>query len=478
MPAKNVEGHTYNRPLLIVVLLVGNFGMMINHTMLATALPDMMKDFNVDAADGQWLTSGFLLMNGILIPIAALLMSKINSRKLYLMSIILLLLGTLLSAVAINFGWLLLGRMIQGTGTGIMIPLMQTIFLLLFPKNKRGFAMGLDGLVIAFGRAVGLTLSGWMVDHFHWRILFWLLIPLLLAVMFLAFTTMRSMIPLNHSRIDYPSIVLSSLGFGALLYGFSSVGNHGWTNVHVIGGLLIGAIFSLLFIMRQLTIKEPILNLTVFRSKMFSLSVIVSGTVMTVITGTELVLPLYIQNSRGESAFFSGLIIMPGAILMGLLSPVTGIIFDKIGARKLVISGMSLLTLGTIPFMFLTMSTTYSEILIFYAVRFLGVAMVMMPMTTAGLNTLPNALISDGTAVNNTVRTIVGSIGTSLIISVMSDVTQSETPEKGMMSNDPSLYHVLKTDAVLNGVNAAFIVAVCFCVLTLALTFFIKESRK
>jgi EmrB/QacA subfamily drug resistance transporter len=481
MTAKNscvdLDGKKYNRTLLICVLLVGSFSAILNHAMLATALPDIMKEFKVDAADGQWLASGFLLINGIMIPIAALLMSKISSRLLYIIAMMFFLLGTLLSAAAHQFPVLLAGRMIQAAGTGIMIPLTQTIFLLVFPKEKRGFAMGLDGLVIALGRAVGLTLSGWVVDHYHWRVLFYLLIPFSLFVLVIACLTIRRIIPLTHSKIDYLSIVLSSIGFGGLLYGFSSVGNHGWTDVNVVGGLGIGTMITTLFIWRQLEIKNPIVNLKVFRSPLFSLSVVVGGTIMTAMIGAELVLPLYLQNSRGESAFFSGLVIMPGAMVMGLMSPVTGIIFDKIGVRNLAIAGMCLLTIGTIPFMFLTMSTTYGFMIVLYAVRFFGISMVMMPMTTAGMNTLPDRLMSDGTAVNNTIRTIVGSIGTSILISVMSNVTKSELPEKNMFGSDPTLYNVLKTDAVLNGVNAAFMVAVCFCLLTLALTFFIRERH-
>ncbi|MCO7127223.1 DHA2 family efflux MFS transporter permease subunit [Sporolactobacillus shoreicorticis] len=471
------DGKPYNRFFLVTVLLVGTFCVVANHTAITTALPGIMRDFHIDADTGQWLTSGFLLMNGIMIPVTGMLMHRISSKKLYMAAMLIFLSGTLLAVSAPNFPALLIGRLIQAVATGIMIPLMQTILLLVFPKKKRGMAMGLDGLVLASARVIGPTGAGLIIDHFNWRILFCTFIPFALLAAFLAPTAMRKIVPLERKSIDFVSLALSTLGFGGLLYGFSSVGHHGWSSPVVITGLTIGAISLIGFIYRELTIDNPMLNLRVFRSPLFSLSVVVGGTLMVVMFGGELVLPLYIQNVRGGSAFFSGLVMLPGAVVMGLMSPLSGIIFDKIGIRKLAVTGMGLLTLGTIPFVFLTMSTQLGTIIVLYAVRFLGISMVMMPMTTAGMNTLPDTLMSDGTAVTNTIRTIIGSIGTAILISVMSDVTKNELPEKSMYGSDPALFHLLKTDAALSGVNAAFLVAIGFCVLTWALTFFINENR-
>ncbi|MET1249309.1 MDR family MFS transporter [Sporolactobacillus sp. STCC-11] len=471
------DGRPYNRSFLVVILLIGTFCVVANHTAITTALPGIMRDFHIDADTGQWLTSGFLLMNGIMIPVTGMLMHRVNSKKLYIAAMLIFLSGTLLAVLAPNFPILLIGRLIQAVATGIMIPLMQTILLLIFPKRKRGVAMGLDGLVLAFARVIGPTGAGLIIDHFNWRVLFCAFIPVALLAAFLAPAAMRKIVPLEQKSIDYVSLVLSTLGFGGLLYGFSSVGHHGWASPIVLGWLSVGAIGVIGFIYRELTIDNPMLNLRVFRSPLFSISVVVGGTLMVVMFGAELVLPLYIQNVRGGSAFFSGLVMLPGAAVMGLMSPVTGIIFDKIGVRKLAITGMGLLTLSTIPFVFLTMTTQLGAIIILYALRFLGISMVMMPMTTAGMNTLPDSLMSDGTAVTNTLRTIVGSIGTAILISVMSDVTKSELPESGMYGSNPALFQLLKTDAALNGVNAAFLVAIGFCAVTWALTFFIKDVR-
>jgi len=474
----DINGKPYNRTFLIIILLIGAFCTILNQTLLATALPDIMKDFDITAATGQWLTSGFLLMNGVMIPVTALLINKINSRVLYISALTIFLLGTVAAAVAPNFSLLLTGRIIQAAGAGIMMPLMQTISLLIVPREKRGIVMGLGGLVVAFAPAIGPTLSGWIVDSYNWRVLFYMMIPIVALVIVLAFAAMKKVVPLTNPRIDYLSIVLSTIGFGGMLYGFSSVGNYGWSDGRVIWPLIVGCIFIVLFIWRQLVMKEPMLELKVFKSPIFTLSVVISSIVMMAMIGAELVLPLYIQNLRGESALHSGLILLPGAIIMGLMSPVTGLIFDRIGSRKLAITGIFLLTAGTLPFMFLTQHTSYASIIVLYAVRFLGISMVMMPVTTAGMNALPDSLMSHGTAVNNTIRTVAGSIGTAVLISILTNVTKHNAPSSSLKHTDPAQFMHKSIDAALNGMNTAFMVAIIFCLLTLVLTFFIKGKEK
>lgn len=482
MPEKkqpvDINGKTYNRTFLIIILLIGAFCTILNQTLLATALPDIMKDFDITAATGQWLTSGFLMMNGVMIPVTALLINKINSKTLYISSMMIFLIGTILAAIAPSFSVLLTGRIIQAAGAGVMMPLMQTISLLIFPKEKRGIAMGLGGLVIAFAPAIGPTLSGWIVDTYNWRVLFYMLIPIAVLVILFAFSAMKKVVPLTNPKIDFLSIVLSTVGFGGMLYGFSSVGNYGWSDGRVIWWLIIGTLFIIFFIWRQLAMKQPMLELNVFKSPIFTLSVAVSSIVMMAMIGAELVLPLYIQNLRGESALHSGLILLPGAIVMGLMSPITGLIFDRIGARKLAITGIFLLTAGTAPFMFLTEHTSYVSIVVLYAVRFMGISMVMMPVTTAGMNALPDSLMSHGTAVNNTIRTVAGSIGTAVLISILTNVTKHDMPSKSLMKTDPAQYGHRAIDATLNGMNTAFLVAVSLCLLTLVLTFFIKGKER
>ena len=474
----DIYGKPYNRSLLVVVLLIGTFCTVLNQTLLTTAFPALMKAFDISASSVQWLTTGFLLVNGIMIPISAWLINKFSSKKLYLSAMTIFLIGTITCFVAPNFSTLLIGRLIQAAGVGISMPLLQNIMLSIFPPEKRGSAMGMAGIVIGLAPALGPTLSGWIIDHYTWRDLFGMVIPIVILVLVLATFLMKSVIQLSNPSIDILSALLSTIGFGSLLYGFSSVGNDGWGSVIVIGFLVVGVIVIGLFVWRQLHLEHPFLELRVFKSPIFTIAAILSGVVNMAMVGAEMVLPLYIQNIRGESAFHSGLMLLPGALVMGLMMPITGSIFDKYGAKRLAISGMLILTAATLPFAFLTSETPIAMIVILYAMRMFGISMVMMPVTTSGMNALPMNLISHGTAVNNTFRQVASSIGTAILISVLTNVTKGNLPAAHLLKTLPLTYKNQAISATLSGYHAAFYVAVIFGVIGFIITFFLKANTK
>ena len=436
-----------------------------------------MNAFDITASDVQWLTTGFLLVNGIMIPITAWLINKFNSKNLYLTAMTIFLIGTIACFAAPNFSILLLGRLIQAAGVGISMPLLQNIMLSIFPPEKRGSAMGMSGIVIGLAPALGPTLSGWIIDHYTWRYLFGMVIPIVILVLILAVFLMKSVIELSHPKIDIFSAILSTIGFGTLLYGFSSVGDKGWGSVEVISFLVVGVLFIAFFAWRQLHIEHPFLELRVFSSKTFTLAAILTGVTNMALVGAEMVLPLYIQNIRGESAFHSGLMLLPGALVMGAMMPITGAIFDKYGAKRLAITGMFILTAATLPFAFLTKDTPILHIVILYAIRMFGISMVMMPVTTSGMNALPGNLISHGTAVNNTFRQVASSIGTAILISVLSNVTKGNLPSEGLLKATPLAYKEKAIEATLSGYHAAFYVAVVFGFLGFLIAFALKKKE-
>ena len=474
----DIYGKPYNRSLLVVVLLIGTFCTVLNQTLLTTAFPALMKAFNISASSVQWLTTGFLLVNGIMIPISAWLINKFSSKRLYLTAMTIFLIGTITCFVAPNFSTLLIGRLIQAAGVGISMPLLQNIMLSIFPPEKRGSAMGMAGIVIGLAPALGPTLSGWIIDHYTWRDLFGMVIPIVILVLVLAFFLMKSVIQLSNPSIDVLSAFLSTVGFGSLLYGFSSVGNDGWGSSKVISFLVIGVFVIGLFVWRQLHLEHPFLELHVFKSPTFTIAAILSGVVNMAMVGAEMVLPLYIQNIRGESAFHSGLMLLPGALIMGLMMPITGAIFDKHGAKRLAISGMLILTAATLPFAFLTQETPIVMIVILYAIRMFGISMVMMPVTTSGMNALPMNLISHGTAVNNTFRQVASSIGTAVLISILTNVTKDNLPKASLLKSLPLSYKDQAINATLSGYHAAFFVAVIFGLVGFIITFFLKKNKK
>lgn len=450
-----------NKVPLMIVLISGAFAAILNQTLLATALPHIMEDLHLDANVAQWLQSIFMLVNGIMIPITAFLIEKYTTRGLFLTAMGLFALGTLICAIAPGFSILMVGRVLQASGAGIIMPLMQVILFLIFPVEKRGTAMGLFGLVIAFAPAIGPSLSGWMVEHLPWRSLFYVILPIIIIDMIVAFFILKNVTEQKYPKLDIISIILSTLGFGGLLYGFSIAGSSGWLSQQVIFSLVIGSISLSWFIVRQFKLEKPILEFGVFRNKLFTITTAIGMVMFIALIGGAVILPLLMQNMLGFTAFESGLMLLPGALLMGVMNPIMGRLFDKFGARWLSIIGLSILVITTFMFTNLDDQTTFTYLAVVNAVRMISVAMVMMPVTTAGLNQLPPHLIPHGTAMNNTMRQIAGAVGTALLVTVM---TNSALPEQGV-------------NGFIHGVNVSFIVAGFFAIIGLVLSFFIKSKR-
>ncbi|XKF67533.1 DHA2 family efflux MFS transporter permease subunit [Virgibacillus necropolis] len=449
-----------NKFPIVAVLLTGAFVAILNQLLLATAIPHIMEDLNLTENTAQWVTTIFMLVNGIMIPITAFLVETFTTRKLFLTAMIIFAAGTLVCALSPNFAVLMIGRIIQAAGAGIMLPLMMTIFLLIFPIEKRGSAMGMVGLIISFAPAIGPTLSGWVVQHYPWRYLFYIILPVAIIDIIIAYFVLKNVTTRTFPKVDYLSIVLSTLGFGGLLYGVSSAGNYGWTSIYVILSLVIGVISLTAFITRQFKLKQPILEFRVFKYKMFTITTMIGMIAFIGLIGAETMLPIYMQNMAGFTAIESGIMIMPGALLMGFMSPITGRIFDKIGARWLVIIGLAILTVTTFLFTDLTANTSLTYLTVVFAIRMFGISMVMMPATTAGLNQLPNRLIPHGTAMNNTMRQVAASIGTAVLITVMTATA--------LNTGDPN--------GLIHGVNVAFYVVTAISLIGLILSFFIKGT--
>lgn len=444
---------------LIAVLLSGAFITILNQTLLGTALPPIMEDLQINESTVQWLQSIFMLVNGIMIPITAFLIEKFTTRKLFLTAMGLFSIGTFVCAVAPGFSLLLIGRILQASGAGIMMPLMQTIMFLIFPIEKRGTAMGMFGLVIAFAPAVGPSLSGWLVDNFPWRSVFYVVLPIAILNIITAYFLLKNVTEQKNPKLDIISILLSTFGFGGLLYGFSIAGNTGWTSMEVGIAMVVGVISLFFFIRRQLRLEEPILEFRVFQYKIFTLTTGLGMIVFVSMIGTAVILPLYMQNMVGFSAFKSGLVLLPGAMIMGFMNPITGRLFDRYGARWLAIIGFGLLVVSTFMFTNLSTETSFEYLTVMNAVRMFSISMVMMPVTTAGLNELPSHLIPHGTAMNNTFRQVSGSVGTAILVTVM--VTAAIPEEKVM--------------GAIHGVNVSFIVAGIIAVIGFILSFRIKS---
>ncbi|GAA4724711.1 DHA2 family efflux MFS transporter permease subunit [Brevibacillus fulvus] len=467
--------------LMIAILFVGAFVSFLNNSLLNVALPSIMADLNIkDYSSIQWLSTGYMLVSGILIPASAFLITRFSNRRLFIVSMAIFTLGTALAAFAPNFGILLFGRMIQAAGSSVMGPLLMNIMLVSFPREKRGTAMGVFGLVMITAPAIGPTLSGFIVEYYDWRLLFEMILPLAVISLLLAIWKLENVMEQNKSAtLDYLSVVLSSIGFGGLLYGFSSASSDGWTNPIVLTTLIIGAAALIAFISRQLKMDEPLLDLRVYKYPMFALASVIAIVNAVAMFSGMILTPAYVQNVRGISPLHSGLMMLPGAIIMGIMSPITGRLFDKFGPRILGVVGLSITAVSTYLLANLQIDSSYTYIIIVYTLRMLGMSMVMMPIMTNGLNQLPTRLNPHGTAINNTAQQVSGSIGTAVLVTIMNSVTKTEA--NSLMSGvDPATMTetaqaVVTQQALLAGIQYSFYVTLGINIVVLILSLFVKR---
>jgi EmrB/QacA subfamily drug resistance transporter len=458
-------------------MILGAFLATLNQTVMSVAVPELMIDFKISAATAQWLTTGYMLVNGVLIPITAYLMQRFTTRELFQSSMVIFLAGTIISAVATGFPVLLTGRLIQAAGAGIIMPLLMNVILTLFPPEKRGAAMGMVGFAIIFAPAIGPTLAGYILENYAWETMFYGMIPLAVLVIICGFVFLKNVSERVNTKIDAASVALSTVGFGALLYGFSRAGSEGWSSTEVLVTIAAGIVALALFTWRQLASQNPLLDLRAFKYNMFSLTTIISIAVTMVMYADMMLLPLYLQNARGYTALESGLLLLPGALLMGFLMPVAGRLFDRFGAKWLSIIGLTITIVTTIGFIDLSDSTSYTYLVLMSTGRRIGMALFLMPIQTAGLNQLPARLNAHGTAISNTIRQVAGAVGTSLLVTVMTSRTKTHLQDimAGGGTEGATQAHLIM-EASIQGINDAYLVIVGIGIIGLLLSFFIKRE--
>lgn len=460
--------------LLVMIMILGVFVAILNETLLNVALSKIMDDFGIAPSTAQWLTTGYLLVIGVLIPVTAYLIQRFTTRSLFLGAMGLFTVGTFVAAIAPGIEVLLIGRLLQAAGTGLLFPLLTNVVFSIVPIEKRGSAMGTIGIVITFAPAIGPTLSGIIVEHFSWRVLFYGVLPIALIVIIFAYVKLKNVTETTNPKIDPISLLLSTLGFGGVVYGFSSSGegNGGWSSNEVLIPIAIGVVSLVLFTWRQLKISQPLLDLRTFKYNIFRMSTLIMMIVMMAMFSAMMLLPIFLQNALGYSPLEAGLIMLPGGIVMGIMSPITGRLFDKFGAKWLALIGLGLIANTLWQFAYITMSTPYSTIMIFNTLLMLGISMVMMPIMTNALNELPPPLYPHGTAIISTLQQVAGAVGTALLVSIMTNRSTSFM-ENTLLKEDEATIQVL---AMIAGMKSAFLLAFGLVAIAWIVSFFIKRS--
>ncbi|MED1055203.1 DHA2 family efflux MFS transporter permease subunit [Bacillus mycoides] len=504
LPVENV-----NVKAVVAVLILGMFVSILNQTIINVALPPLMNEFNVSTSTAQWLITGFMLVNGILVPISAFLVSRFTYRKLFIAAMLFFTVGSIICATSGNFTMMMTGRVVQAVGAGILMPVGMNIFMTLFPPNKRGAAMGLLGVAMILAPAIGPTVTGWVIENYSWNLMFYGMFVIGLIITFLSFKFFTLAQPVSKTKLDVFGVISSSIGLGSLLYGFSEAGNNGWTSAEVVITLIIGVIGLAVFIWRELTTDNKMLDLQVFKYPTFTFTLVINAIVTMALFGGMLLLPVYLQNIRGFTPMESGLLLLPGSLIMGIMGPVAGKLFDKYGIRPLAIVGLAITTFATYKFTTLSMDTPYSVIMTDYIIRSIGMSFIMMPIMTAGMNALPMKLISHGTATQNTSRQVAGSIGTAILITLMTQQTTAHVADYGNMltTSNPILvdkvhgmgqslaalagsaqagdamstqllFGQISKLSAINGINDAFLIATILAGIAWVLSFFLPSGNK
>lgn len=458
-----------NPKLMAAVLMIGSFIGLFGETALNMALTNIMEDFSISASSAQWLTTGYLLVLAILVPLSSYLVRWFTTRQLVTGAIIISTIGALLAAIAPSFSILLIGRLIQAVGTGVFLPLMFSVVLMIFPMNKRGAVMGIVGLVITAGPALGPTISGLIISASSWHFIFVVMMILNIILLVIGAPKMQNVSNITKPKIDILSLLLSTVSFGGIVFALATLAELPLSDVTVWLPLVLGLLSLILFTIRQFKMKEPMINLSVFKYPMFTLGTVLMFATLFIILSVAILIPLYLKSVLAYTAIAAGLLMLPANALNIIMSPVVGSNFDKVGARLFTRIGFSLITISAIIFIVIISSTTpVWQVVATLCILFLGVSMTIMPAQTNAMNQLPQHLYADGSAAMNTLTQVAGAAGTAIAITLFT-AGQNNYIEKFNTANP--------ADFLAHGIYFAFYAVLITAVIGLIGSLFVKNSQ-
>ncbi|MEO6115496.1 MAG: DHA2 family efflux MFS transporter permease subunit [Pseudolysinimonas sp.] len=464
------EGRLDSRSrVAIALLLAAVFVVFLNETFLSVALTDIDKDLQISPTLGQWLSTGFALTMAVVIPVTGWLLQRLNTRPVFITAMSLFTAGTLIAATAPGFSILLLGRIVQASGTAIMMPLMMTTIMTLVPPQSLGRMMGRISIVMSVAPAIGPTISGFLLPFVHWRGLFWVMLPIAAAMLVVGILRVPNVSEPRKAPLDVLSVIVSAIAFSGLVYGLSSLGQAAEGDAALPSWipLAVGAVFLVIFVLRQLQLQKKdaaLLDLRTFTSRTFTMSLTMLAVSMVALFGTVILVPLYMQNVLHQPTTVIGLTLLPGGLLMGLLGPTVGRLYDKYGPTPLVVPGAALVSAVFWSFTFLTTTTPVYFIIVAYLALCLGLAFLFTPLFTSALGALPPHLYSYGSATLATIQQVAGAAGTAIFIAMLA-IGKASGLADGLGGGA----------AIASGVRLAFLVGAIVSMVALALAFFVRK---
>ncbi len=462
------DEHAARNKLVINLLLVSAFVVILNETIMSVAIPRLMETLGVTAAAAQWVTTAFLLTMAVVIPMTGFLLQRLRTRPIFILAMSLFSTGTLAAALAPGLEMLVVARVIQASGTAIMMPLLMTTVMTLVPPETRGKTMGNITMVISVAPAIGPVLSGLILNYLHWRWLFVLVLPIALGALWLGFRRIENVTEPRDAPLDVASVVLSVFAFGGIVYGLSLLG------VPSVPGqppawapLVIGAVAMIVFVQRQLKLQQTnsaLLDLRVFASRNFTVSLSMFAVLMLGLFGTIILLPIYLQNVLNISTLQTGLLLLPGGLLMGQLGRRAGRWYDRIGPAKLVIPGVIIVTVVLWAMTMLGTQSRIEYILAGHIVMSIGFGLLFTPLFTVSLSSVPAQLYSHGSAVLGSLQQVAGAAGVALFIALM-------TAQSARLASAGAV----PVEALAGGIRAAFLCGAIIALLAVACAFLVRK---
>lgn len=458
---------------VISILLVATFVVILNETIMSVALPPLMEAFDASASAVQWLTTAFLLTMAVTIPVTGFLIQRNHTRPLFFLAMGLFSLGTLSAALSPNLEFLIAARVVQALGTAVMMPLLMTTVMTLVPPKMRGQVMGNISIVISVAPAIGPALSGLILNYFTWPWLFWLVLPISLLVLVIGGRLITNVTTPRYAPVDVISVPMSAIAFGGIVYGLSSFGEVAsdiGESAPLISGkwaLVIGVVFMALFVWRQLTLQKndkALLDFRTFKSGNFAIAVSMMAINMATLFGIIILLPFYLQNVLGFDTLKTGLLLLPGGLVMGLLAPRVGRLYDKYGPRRLLLPGAIIVSAVMWAMTLLGPDTSYINILIGHITISVGLALIFTPLFTVSLSSVRPELYSHGSAMLGSVQQVAAAAGVALFIAIMS----SRNVSLLAAGTEPAL-------ALSTGITTAYTVGAIISLLGVGLAFFIRR---
>ncbi|RYG92280.1 DHA2 family efflux MFS transporter permease subunit [Loktanella sp. IMCC34160] len=461
--------HAARNRMVIGLLLVATFVVILNETIMSVALPRLMDDLGATANAVQWLTTAFLLTMAVVIPVTGFLIQRTNTRPLFILAMGLFSLGTLAAALSPSLAFMIAARVVQALGTAIMMPLLMTTVMTLVPHNRRGPVMGNISMVISVAPAIGPAISGIVLNYLSWPWLFWLVLPIALTALGVGARLMSNVTTPRYAPLDILSVPISALAFGGLVYGLSSFGELGGEDGNTTGyvAVAVGVLAMAVFVLRQIRLQKTeraLLDLRTFTSKNFTISLAMMVIMMAALFGTVILLPIYMQNVLGFDTLRTGALLLPGGLVMGLLAPRVGRLYETYGPRPLIVPGSAIVCAVLWAMTLLGPDTNWVNILIGHILISIGLALTFTPLFTVSLSSVPAELYSHGSATLGSVQQVAGAAGVALFIAIMSAISARHTAE-GL---DPVL-------ALSKGITAAFTVGAILSIFTIVSAFFVRR---